>query len=98
MSKKDKISNKDTNRDVRPQKGQQSNENWDANNDRRSDVSNPGRGNRARQKDDETNTTGAGSTQRNKEENVGPLESDLEQLPSEKRKDRGENLTGPGLG
>jgi hypothetical protein len=98
MSKKDKISNKDTNRDVRPQKGQQSNENWDANNDRRSDVSNPGRGNSARQKDDETNTTGAGSTQRNKEENVGPLESDLEQLPSEKRKDRGENLTGPGLG
>jgi len=98
MSKKDKISNKDTNRDVRPQKGQQSNENWDANNDRRSDVSNPGRGNRARQNDDETNTTGAGSSQRNKEENVGPIESDLEQLPSEKRKERGENLTGPGLG
>lgn len=96
MSKKDNINQKGTDRDVRPQKGQQSNENWDDNNDKRSGDS--GSGNNARQIDDETNTTGVGSAQRNKEDNVGPLESDLEQLPSEKRRDRGENLTGPGLG
>ena len=95
MSKKDNINQKGTDRDVRPQKGQHSNENWDANNDKRSGDSRSGN---ARQIDDETNTTGAGSAQRNKEDNVGPLESDLEQLPSEKRRDRGENLTGPGLG
>jgi hypothetical protein len=98
MSKKDNINQKGTDRDVRPQKGQQSNENWDDNNDRRSEGTSSGRGNSARNIDDETNTTGVGSAQRNKEENVGPLESDLEQLPSEKRRDRGENLTGPGLG
>ncbi len=97
MSKKNNISNKDTNRDVRPQRGQQSNENWDAANDRRSDETNSERSS-TRQKDKETNTAGVGSGQRNKEDNVGPLESDLEQLPNEKRRDRGENLTGPGLG
>ena len=96
MSKKDNINQKGTDRDVRPQKGQQSNENWDANNDKRSGDS--GSGNSARHIDEETNTTGVGSAQRNKKDNVGPLESDLEQLPSEKRRDRGENLTGPGLG
>lgn len=46
---------------------------------------------------EETSTSGAGSSQRTHRDNVGPLESDLEQLPSEKRLDRG-NLTGPGLG
>lgn len=98
MSKKDNINQRGTDRDVRPQQGQQSNENWDENNDSRSSGTNAGKGNNARQIDDETNTTGVGSTQRNKQDNVGPLESDLEQLPSEKRRDRGENLTGPGLG
>ena len=97
MSKKDNINQKGTDRDVRPQKGQQSNENWDENNDNRSNDTNSGRGNAVRT-DDETNTTGVGSNQRNKQENVGPLQSDLEQLPSEKRRDRGGNLTGPGLG
>jgi hypothetical protein len=96
MSKKENINKKGTDRDVRPQKGQQSNENWDENNDSRTGT--PGQRNSARQVDDETNTTGVGSSQRNKQDNVGPLESDLEQLPSEKRRDRGENLTGPGLG
>jgi hypothetical protein len=98
MSKKDNLNQKGTDRDVRPQKGQQSNENWDENNDQRSSGTTSGRGSDARNTDDESNTTGVGSSQRNKEENVRPLESDLEQLPSEKRKDRGGNMTGPGLG
>ena len=98
MAKKDNINQKGTDRDVRPQQGQQSNENWDENNDSRSSGTSSNKENRARQIDDETNTTGVGSSQRNKQDNVGPLESDLEQLPSEKRRDRGENLTGPGLG
>jgi hypothetical protein len=94
MPKKDKIS-KDTDRDVKPTRGQESNENWDdANNDR--DTSKGSRSN-AISMDEETNTTGAGSSQRNKQENVGPLDSDLSELPSEKRADRG-NATGPGLG
>ena len=95
MSKKDNINQKGTDRDVRPQKGQQSNENWDRNNDNRSGTNSE---KSAREIDDEINTTGVGSSQRSRQDNVGPLESDLEQLPSEKRKDRGENLTGPGLG
>jgi hypothetical protein len=96
MSKKDNIK-KGTDRDVRPQRGQESNENWDDN----SNTSSTGAGSRgtdARRMDDEINTTGVGSNQRNKEDNLGPLESDLEQLPSEKRRDRGSNLTGPGIG
>ncbi len=48
--------------------------------------------------DEETNTTGIGSAQRNKPDNVAPLDPDLEQLPSEKRRERGGNQTGPGLG
>ena len=98
MSKKDNINQRSTDRDVRPQQGQQSNENWDESNDSRSAGTTSGKGNSARKTDEETNTTGVGSNQRNKEDNVGPLESDLEQLPSEKRRDRGGNLTGPGLG
>jgi hypothetical protein len=96
MSKKDNI-NKGTDRDVRPQRGQQSNENWDDNNNTLNTGTGTGRTD-ARRTEDETNTTGAGSSQRDKDENVGPLESDLEQLPSEKRRDRGSNLTGPGIG
>lgn len=98
MSKKDNVNQKGTDRDVRPQKGQQSNENWDDKNTERSSGTTSGRGSDARKIDEETNTTGVGSSQRREDENVGPLESDLEQLPSEKRGDRGENLTGPGLG
>ena len=97
MSKKDNINKKGTDRDVRPQQGQKSNENWDQNNDQRTSDTSSGRGD-ARNIDEQTNTTGAGSSQRNKQDNVGPLESDLEKLPSEKRRDRGENQTGPGLG
>ena len=97
MSKKDNINQKGTDRDVRPQKGQQSNENWDDNSDRRTEDTSSGRSS-ARNIDDEINTTGVGSAQRNKEDNLGPLHSDLEQLPSEKRRDRGGNQTGPGLG
>jgi hypothetical protein len=88
---------KGTDRDVRPQQGQKSNENWDDNEQSASDTS-AGRSSDARRTDEETNTTGAASSQRNREDNVGPLESDMEQLPSEKRRDRGSNLTGPGLG
>jgi hypothetical protein len=98
MAKKDNINQRGTDRDVRPQQGQQSNENWDENNDNRSAGTTSNKEHSARQIDEETNTTGVGSSQRNKQDNVGPLESDLEQLPSEKRRDRGENLTGPGLG
>lgn len=97
MSKKDNINERGTDRDVRPQQGQQGNENWDQNNDRNSSGTGS-RGSDARRTDEETNTTGVGSSQRNKADNVGPLESDLEQLPSEKRRDRGQNQTGPGLG
>jgi hypothetical protein len=89
---------KDTDRDVRPQRGQETNENWDDNNDQRSSGTTAGKGSDSRRIDEETDTTGVGSNQRSKEDNVGPLESDLEQLPSEKRRDRGNNLTGPGLG
>lgn len=40
---------------------------------------------------------GYGSSQRSERENVGPLDADLSELPSEKRLDRS-NQTGPGLG
>lgn len=41
--------------------------------------------------------TGYGSSQRSERENVGPLDADLSDLPSEKRLDSS-NQTGPGLG
>jgi hypothetical protein len=95
---KDDNSKKGTDRDVRPTRGQESNENWDdANDNRASSGTTAGNKPDARRMDEETNTTGAGSSQRSREDNVGPLDSDLEQLPSEKRADRG-NATGPGLG
>lgn len=45
-------------------------------------------------------TSGAGSSQRSERDNVGPLDADLADLPSEKRAGRssGNNLTGSGLG
>ena len=41
-------------------------------------------------------TAGYGSSQRPDRENVGPLDADLNDLPSERRS--GNNQTGPGLG
>jgi hypothetical protein len=41
--------------------------------------------------------TGYGSSQRSERKNVGPLDADLADLPSEKRLDSS-NQTGPGLG
>lgn len=89
MSGKDKINQKGTDRDVKPQKGQQSNENWDDKNaDKRSSGTTSGRGSDAPRQEDEINTTGVGSSQRSDDQNNAPLESDLEQQPTEKRKDR----------
>jgi hypothetical protein len=44
-----------------------------------------------------TTSEGYGSSQRSNEENVGPLDADLNELPS-KRRTSGNNSTGPGLG
>ena len=41
-------------------------------------------------------TAGYGSSQRADRENIGPLDADLNDLPSERRS--GSNQTGPGLG
>ena len=46
---------------------------------------------------DNTSTSGYGSSQRSDDENVGPLDADLNELPS-KRRNSGNNLTGSGLG
>jgi hypothetical protein len=93
--------NKGTDRDFRPTRGQESNENWDDSNTDREDT-NASDSSDARIIDEQTNTSGAGSSQRSNPDNaagnVGPLDADLEQLPSQKRRDRGSNLTGPGLG
>lgn len=83
-------------RDFKPEEGQQGNQNWDDQNDK---INQPGteeeKTSSAEAKD--RSTLGAGSSQRSREDNVGPLDADLSQLPSEKRMDRG-NQTGPGLG
>ncbi len=47
--------------------------------------------------EEQINTTGAGSSQRRDDGNVGPLDSDLDELPSKTRINRS-NQTGPGLG
>lgn len=98
MSEKNNMK-KDTDRDVKPTRGQESNENWD---DQNNDQQNPQKAEQPKMNvnriDEETNTTGVGSAQRNKPDNVAPLDPDLEQLPSEKRSERGSNQTGPGLG
>ena len=44
-----------------------------------------------------TTTEGYGSSQRRDQENVGPLDADLNELPS-KRRSSGDNTTGSGLG
>ena len=97
----DEKRNTGTDPDFRPQRGQESNENWDEVNREQSEENEANRTD-ARSIDDQTNTSGAGSSQRrtpdNAAGNVGPLDADLEQLPSQKRRERGSNLTGPGLG
>jgi hypothetical protein len=86
---------KGTDPDVKPSRGQESNENWDRQGE---DSSSETRSSAtSRRIDEETNTSGAGSAQKASRDNVGPLDADLEQLPSEKRIDRN-NQTGPGLG
>jgi hypothetical protein len=102
MPDKDKNSKKGTDRDVRPARGQESNVNWDETNDPapETNASSGGEEN-SRRVDEETNTTGFGSSQKSDRSNVGnvgPLDADLEQLPSEKRRERGSNSTGSGLG
>jgi hypothetical protein len=44
-----------------------------------------------------TRSSGYGSSQRNEDTNVGPLDADLNELPS-KRRTSENNQTGPGLG
>jgi hypothetical protein len=83
---------------------QESNQNWDDQNDQeRSGTQQP---NPERYKsggsafNEESTATGYGSNQRKQEGNVGPLDADTDELPSENtdRKDLGTNKTGPGLG
>jgi len=83
---------------------QESNQNWDDQNDQeRSGTQQP---NPERYKsggsafNEESTATGYGSNQRKQEGNVGPLDADADELPSENtdRKDLGTNKTGPGLG
>jgi hypothetical protein len=83
----------DRDRDFQPEEGQQSNQNWDDQNDQSSATETKPN---AENIDRQSNTSGAGSSQRTKQDNVGPLESDLNQLPSEKRRDRG-NISGSGI-
>jgi hypothetical protein len=45
-----------------------------------------------------TNTHGYGSGQRHSESNVGPLDADLNELPSKRRTSGNESPTGSGLG
>jgi hypothetical protein len=86
-------------RDYRPEQGQESNQNWDDMNDDRQQKEQPGTEQTStRTTNEELSSSGAGSSQRDKDDNVGPLQSDLNDLTSEKRMDRGSNLTGPGLG
>jgi hypothetical protein len=83
---------------------QEGNQNWDDQNDQeRSGNKQP---NPERFKgggsafNEESTATGYGSSQRKQEGNVGPLDADTDDLPSENldRKDMGTNSTGPGLG
>lgn len=81
--------------DIRkPEQGQQGNENWDDQNEKTRDTS--ADSDETTRAIDSRNTSPAGS-QTNKKENVGPLDADLEPLPSSRRTP-GSNLTGPGLG
>ena len=83
---------------------QESNQNWDDANDqpRSGEKSpNPERYTGSGSAFNEGGTAaGYGSSQRKQEGNVGPLDADKDELPSENqdRKDLGTNKTGPGLG
>ena len=87
--------------------GQESNQNWDDQNDQpasgsrepnpeRFEDKNLGQGGGSAFNERHQSTSGAGSGQRNERDNVGPLDADLNDLPSEKRS--GSNQTGSGLG
>ena len=81
------------NQDIRkPEKGQESNENWDDQNQKNSEDTQA-----ASQAIEDQHSSTAASSQRNRKENVGPLDADLEPLPSQKRMPDS-NQTGPGLG
>lgn len=96
----DKNMNKPTDKDMNPKEGPQANERFeDANlNSAPSEQENtsgtedekqkPG----ARRMDEERNTSGYGSSQRTSPDiasgNVGPLDADLNELPSQKRRRR----------
>lgn len=89
-------SNKDTNPDVKPTRGQESNENWDETNEK-----DPGTaGENKMRTDEETNTTGYGSAQRSdpsRVEHTGPLDADFDELPSHKWSDRHSGSSGQGI-
>jgi len=94
----DKIrSGKDTDRDVRPTTGQESNENWDDTGEKEPDTKVSGGKESARRIDEETNTSGYGSAQRSAADNVGPLDSDFGELPSEKRAGRNDSAARQGI-
>jgi len=88
----------DRDKNYRPSTGQKSNENWDDQNDQRQQQEEPKQDTSTGRTEQETDSSGYGSSQRNKPDNVAPLDPDLEQLPSEKRRERNSNQTGPGLG
>jgi hypothetical protein len=80
--------NKETDPDVRPSKGQESNENWDDNREK-GDQTNVSHRAGSERTTEQSNTSGYGSSQKSERGNVGPLDADLEKLPSEKRRESG---------
>ena len=82
--------------DIRkPEKGQESNENWDDQPQKNTDDT-KGNASVSNAIEDQHASTAA-SSQRNKRDNVGPMDAEFEQLPSEKRMPDS-NKTGPGIG
>jgi hypothetical protein len=96
MSDKNKDS-KDTDRDVKPTRGQESNENWDDTGEKEPDTNVSDTGENSRRINEETNTSGYGSSQKAERGNVGPLDADFDKLPSEKRAGRNNSATGQGI-
>lgn len=96
MADKDKFRSGDADRDFRPDEGQQSNENWDDNKESQPDT-NVAHGEGSRRIDEQTNTSGYGSSQRAERDNVGPLDADFGSLPSEKRAGTNNSATGQGI-
>lgn len=85
MSKKEN-KKKGTDPDVRPSRGQESNENWDDSNDQSTSANRPD----ADRTDEDTKISG--------NENDHSKDSETEKFPGDEGKDRGGNQTGPGLG